>query len=230
MSSIVLNRKYVDGFLQAELLKGFQPSALSLSILDAMCDALDTDDAFLVGGCLRDEFNEEDPRDYDIHVDFRSVLKAWKQKNPEADFKDREDIILDLLDDSEHFQLNGSVKTTRVTALETGQRKYIKSFPLSFNNHAVDLTLIPEDISLEERAMYGDAVVNSIAADRNGNVMSHPHFEEDMEDGTYAIRVKGEYDQARSMQRFTDKQMTGHYLGEFSVETSDEYLASLQNT
>ena len=250
ISDAFFRREYVDYMLAAVVLEDFKPSSTSLAILRHINNALGTN-SLSVGGSLRDEYRAQmiknkktdqdseagaekelktgteqqlEPKDYDVHV---SVTDTTEARNDIRDYSEGYMIrrATETLLRAPGFKL---ISEPEIIRIGSGTNKhYYGNLVLGFSEKIVDIGLTMDRISLAERAMYGDAVVNSIAADASGTTMAHPHFEEDMENENHAIRVTNGYDLIRSNERFSEKARAGHYLGTFELEQPDEYFASL---
>ncbi len=219
-------RNHIDSELEAVLLEDFQPSELSLRILNEICDRLGTSNALIVGGALTAEYANKvmgdetaKPRDIDIHVHLPDT-QAYHETTHDFDAIYR---AADTIRKSGPFTQTSEVDIkyigkTRDTKLPYG------SVSFDFEGQKVDVSFTQDPISLNSRAMYGDAIIKSIAADRNGDVMAHPFFEEDMQNEDYTIRVTGGYDQVRAEERYEDR---ADHLKDFELVHPEEYAAQM---
>lgn len=220
-------RNHIDSELEAVLLKDFQPSELSLRILNEVCDRLGTNNALIVGGALTAEYANKvmgdetaKPRDIDIHVHLPDTQASHETTD---DF----DAIFRAADairkSSGPFTQTSGVDIKYIGKTKSSKLPY-GSVSFEFEGQKVDVSFTQDPISLHSRAMYGDAIIKSIAADRNGNVMAHPFFEEDMENGEYTVRVTGGYDQVRAEQRYDNR---ADHLEDFELVQVEQYAAQL---
>jgi len=219
LSDLVFKRRYVDAHLSAVALNGFQPSALSLSILRAVNEYAGTSNSLMVGGAMTAEYNKASPRDYDVHISYPETKAALAANDGQFLGKDRimHDIVSDI-EASKHFRLIESPKFVR------HNKSLLCNVGFEFEGQMVDISMTPDPISLNSRAMYGDAILNSIAMNDEGKVLAHPYFEEDMKDKDWTIRVKGSYDHARAVYRFDRR---AEHLEDFTMVTADAYDSQL---
>lgn len=218
-SSPVFNRRYVDPHLSAVALAGFKPSALSLSILRAVNECTGTSNSLMVGGALTAEYNDASPRDYDVHLSYPETKAALAANDDH--FCPPDTIMRDIVSDieaSEHFKLINGPTFLGYGASTTG------SVVFEFEGKIVDISMRPEAISLSRRALYGDAILNSVAMNSKGHTLAHPRFEEDMENQDWTIRVTGEYDHNRAVDRFDRR---AEHLENFTLTTAAEYQVQL---
>lgn len=69
--------------------------------------------------------------------------------------------------------------------------------------HTLDLKYVETPKSLQEKALEGDAPINSIAMDTDGRILAHPKFEEHATNGIYEIRDDlSESETKRAIRRF----------------------------
>lgn len=69
--------------------------------------------------------------------------------------------------------------------------------------HTLDLKYVENPKSLEEKALEGDAPINSIAMDVKGRVLAHPKFAEHASKGIYEVRKDlSESETKRAVRRF----------------------------
>lgn len=219
-------RNHIDSELEAVLLKNFQPSELSLRILNEICNRLGTSNALIVGGALTAEYANKvmgdesaEPRDVDIHVHLPDTRASHQTT-------DGFDAIYHAADD---IRKSGAFTQTSAVSIkyigkDRGSKLPYGSVSFEFEGQKVDVSFTQDPISLNSRAMYGDAIIKSIAADRNGNVMAHPFFEEDMENGDYTIRVTGGYDQIRAEERYHER---SDFLKDFELIYPEEYAVQM---
>lgn len=200
------NRRYIDSVSTPAPLAGFQPSALSLSILRIMCEHLQSP-CFLVGGALRSEFMKATPKDYDVHIcpKLPTNMSTGQAKR----------LLKEALKSIPGFE---EIETDKKTSHQYESMKF------SFNGAVVDIVLHRDPQTLESLALYGDATVNSIAMDASGTVKCHPLFAQHARDRVYAIRVTDPADLGRSLERFRKK---SDRLGDFTLLMPSEYAKTL---
>ncbi|MCD8498254.1 MAG: hypothetical protein LRZ85_09445 [Alphaproteobacteria bacterium] len=202
----MLKRTYADPDLKAMPLESFEPSSLSLSILQAVYESTYLN-CFLVGGALRSEFMGAAPRDYDVHLFPHAPIRmstAEALKN-----------IRQSLRQIPHMQEIGGRNSL---ASQYGVLRY------KFRNaHDIDIVVHREPRTLENMAMYGDATINAIAMDKDGKTLCHPKMPEHIRDEVYAIRVTGEYT-ARALKRFHKR---SDRFGHFQLMPPEEYAKTL---
>lgn len=225
-------RTYVDNGLIPEVLEGFQPSELSLKILNCICDQVGSDRALIVGGDLTAEYARQnghdnaESADVDIHLHLHDAEAAANAYDDFAAIR----AIADAIDDAPGFKRTSGVKITNI-----GKTRHTKlpygNVSFEFEGRKVDVAITQDPISLQSRALYGDAIIKSVAADRTGQVMAHPYFEEDMQNGEYTIRVTQfnkagheTHDHERSVERYAERSA---YLADFELVESSAYSADL---
>lgn len=218
-------RTYVDDNLMPVILEDFEPSELSLKILNTICEHIGTDRALLVGGDLTAEYARQNgyenatSADVDIHIHLHD---AEVTQSAYDDF-DAIRRIASAIEEAPGFNRVSGVKITNIGKTRQTKLPY-GNVSFEFEGRKVDIAITQDPISLESRAMYGDAIIKSIAADRSGNVVAHPYFEDDMEHGDYTVRVDEEYDHARALGRYDRR---AEYLEEFELVDADTYAAEL---
>ncbi len=216
-SNVAFRREYIDNFLTPVMLTSdFQPSGLSLDILKAVNEHIGTT-SYLVGGALRDEFKGTTPKDYDVHLCYRDTKAA----RTSSQYTSKHDLIQGI---AAHFHFSGEFENTSGVELTRIGKHVIGNIQMIFNGETVDVTMTPDQISLEERAMYGDATINSIAMNAGGEIMCHPCFEDDMQDERYALRVIKDYDRQRANDRYAART---DYLKDFTLMQPEEHRADL---
>ncbi|MBL4805461.1 MAG: hypothetical protein JKY71_11410 [Alphaproteobacteria bacterium] len=227
-SQIVLQseREYLDNDLSSVLLQDFKPSELSLAVLQNVCAWIGSQHAALVGGDLTAEYARQkggDPeassRDRDIHVNIMDTAAGTEL----GEQSHRKQVINGIADD---IRSRGGKWVSDLKVNFKGRAGYgIASISFYIRDHKVDLSITDDVVSAETRAMYGDAIVKSIAANREGKVYAHPYFEEDMQAGEYTIRVKlGTKDHERAVGRY-EKRVS--HLRNFELVEGDAYAEQL---
>lgn len=198
-------RQYVDPDVKAIALTGFQPNALSLSILQVIFESTQLP-CFLIGGALRSQFMKTAIQDYDVHIcprapiymDSREALKYVRQS------------LKQIADLQETPDAKGS-------ASRYGVLKY------QFKGASLDIAFHRDPQTLEDMALYGDATISAIAMDRQGHVLCHPKLPEHIDTKTYAIRVTGK-DTEISVKRFERR---AERFGDFQLLLPDDYAKTL---
>lgn len=216
MAYIPPQKAFIDENVGVLSLTNFRPSSESLRVLDAICEALQTDKAFLVGRSLSDEFWGKETTEFNVHTDFYKAQRLW---NEASRTKVGRDTPQEIFEHSHDLKIKDD-KWTPLSIIKENNKKRGQALTLSFNNKTVNLKLLPNASSLTKCAEQSLTIMNAIAADAKGTVKAHPSFPDDMDNERYTIRARNPNQAIAEKKKLKNQ---GHFAGSFTTIMPQEY-------